>query len=96
VSSANGMLFVGSSGSAGFHNIEDLSASDGGGGFGDKEDEMSDACSRETWVSWPEYVVVYVQSYGLVATVLGIGVVENGSVLRRGALSTTHLRTSWI
>ena len=48
MSSANGMLFVGSSGSAGFHIIEGLSASDGGGGFGDKEDDMSDVCSRET------------------------------------------------
>ena len=48
MSSANGMLFVGSSGSDGFHVIEGLSALDGGGGFGDKEDDMSDACSRET------------------------------------------------
>ncbi len=31
---------------------------------------------------WPEYADVYVQSYGLVGTVFGIGEEESGSVLR--------------
>ena len=30
---------------------------------------------------WPVYTVVYVQSYGFVATVFGIGRAELGSVL---------------
>lgn len=32
---------------------------------------------------WPRYVVVYVQSYGLVATVSGMGRLDVGSVLHR-------------